>query len=130
MVDTVKMINGYKHCAVNHICAGCAYRAEDDATYINELLSDMHAYIEELEAAKIERDALREEVQKMIAERRWIRAEDEKPPYDTEVKVWTTDGRELIAVYTRSAEWVTEYFAEITRKVTHWMPPDEGPKEE
>lgn len=117
MVDPVKIETGYQHCAVFLQCAGCPYQElEESTTCIVKLMGDMRERIKDLEAAK--------------AGRQWINAEDEKPPYNTYVKVWTNDGRELIAVYTYSKEWVTEYFLEITHSVTHWAELDEAPKEE
>ena len=96
MVDPSKLDKGHEHCAVDLKCEGCPYRETDEATTcIVNLLDDMKEYIMDLEAAKVERDALAEEFQKIMQERQWIRAEDEKPPYNTYVKVWLQTGGSL-----------------------------------
>jgi FtsZ-binding cell division protein ZapB len=82
----------------------------------------------ELAEVEKERDRLAEENQNLRKKvPKWKHVEDEKPPYNTEVKVFTAEGREYIAVYTYSKEWITEYFFDLTNKVTHWMHLDEAP---
>lgn len=84
---------------------------------------------QDLAEAEEERDRLIKENQNLRKRARiWKRAEDEKPPYNTQVKLWTNEGFEYIGVYTYSKEFITDGFIELTHKVTHWMKLDEAPE--
>jgi len=83
---------------------------------------------QDLKDAEEERDKLREENQNLLKKVPvWKRVEDEKPPYNTQVKLWTKEGFEYIGVYTYSKEFISDGFIELTKKVTHWMHLDEAP---
>lgn len=95
-----------------------------ETAYLTEMV------YQDLKEAEEERDRLKAENQNLLKKARfWKRVEDEKPKYNTEVKVWTAEGREYIAFYTYSKEWITEYFFDLTKKVTHWAELDEAPGE-
>lgn len=83
----------------------------------------------ELAEVEKERDQLAEENQNLLKRLPvWKRVEDEEPPYNTQVKIWTKDGLEYIGDYTYSKQFITDGFIDITRNVTHWMPLDEAPE--
>ncbi len=89
-------------------------------------LTDM--VYQDLKDAEEERDRLKEENQNLLNRLPvWKRVEDEKPPYNTQVKLWTKEGFEYIGVYTYSKEFISDGFIELTKKVTHWMELDEAP---
>lgn len=132
MIERDKLINSLNACRhePGYSCAkDCIFFEIGSAECIERLMDAVHEYIGDLEDARKERDQLAVENQELRGKLpKWIRAEDEKPKYNTEVKVWTAEGREYIAVYTYSKEWITEYFFDLTNKVTHWMPLDEAPE--
>ena len=137
-------------------CQNCPYFESEECS--GKLMQDAKEAIEALEADRKERDELAEEyqaleydnerlrrsVQKLkarILKTNWHRPEDKKPPYHTELKVWTNKRREYIATFTLNEEWVTEGVftfdkAWITegflrvRGVTHWAYLDKAPKGE
>ncbi len=128
MPDRKKIENAVHHCGEMHICKGCPYHKLEDCT--DALFKDMMETIRELEDAKKERDQLADENQNLLKKVPvWKRVEDEKPPYNTQVKLWTNEGFEYIGVFTYSKQFITDGFFELTHKVTHWMKLDEAPGE-
>jgi hypothetical protein len=131
MIDRDKLLNSLNACRhePGYDCKkDCIFYEIESAECIEMLMDAMHEYIGDLEDARKERDQLAEENQNLLKRLPvWKRVEDEKPPYNTEVKVFTAECREYIAVYTYSKEWITEYFFDLTNKVTHWMHLDEAP---
>lgn len=123
MPDRNEIENGVHHCAEIRDCRGCPYQKYDDCS--SALISGLMAYIRKQEA---KRDRLKEENQNLLKKVPvWKRVEDEKPPYNTQVKIWTNEGFEYIGVYTYSKEFITDGFIELTHKATHWMHLDEAP---
>lgn len=132
MIDREKLIRSLNACRhePGYDCKkDCVFYEIGSAECIERLMDAVHEYIGDLEDARKERDQLAEEYQNLLEKvPYWKRVEDEKPPYHTQVKIWTKDGLEYIGDYTYSKQFITDGFIDITRNVTHWMPLDEAPE--
>lgn len=131
MIERDKLLNSLNACRheIRYDCKkDCIFYEIGSAECIEMLMDAVHEYIGDLEDARKERDQLAEENQNLLKRLPvWKRVEDEKPPYNTQVKIWTNEGFEYIGVYTYSKEFITDGFIELTHKVTHWMHLDEAP---